>query len=174
MENSKRDFDQNAFTIEVLTPYKAQAQQTGLLLEALKDSRVQCNTISKVPGIGRNITILDFTNGERSTKFSDDPKNTLVSSTRHKHGVIILASEKATRPDTYGSSYKYAAQVKHTGKFICYLADFAREEGRFKQLPLPNLKGCSRCGNAGHTVSYCTMDRSAGEACYNCKHSLSY
>jgi hypothetical protein len=174
MAESTREFDKENFTIEVLTPYKAQAQQTSLLLEGLKDKRVQCNTISKVQGVGRNFTILDFTNGQGSTEFSDDPRNTLVGCTRHKHGIIILASEKATIPATYGPAYKYAEQVKHTGKLICTLADFALEEGRFKELPLPNIKDCSRCGQIGHTVTDCELDPSAGEMCHNCKYSLCY
>jgi hypothetical protein len=138
--DSKREFDKENFSIEVLTPYKAQAQQTSLLLEGLKDKRLQCNTISKVQGIGRNVTILDFTNDQGSTKFSDDPKNAPVGCTRHKHGFIVLASEKATLPATYGKAYKYAEQMRHTGKFICRLAQFAHKEGRFKELPLPKIK----------------------------------
>ncbi|TEY52012.1 hypothetical protein BOTCAL_0261g00120 [Botryotinia calthae] len=104
------EFDKQQFQIEYL------------------NQRVNANGFKKVQGISRDVTIVDMTLGGKLTAFSDDSRDLLVNSTRHKHMIIFLTSTEAANPSSYGDKSS-AVFMKGAGKNWCSITEFAKANG---------------------------------------------
>lgn len=81
------------FTVALISPYKAQADEIRFSIDALGDVRFAAHTAEVVQGLQFSFVILDLVCGIRLTDFVNNDRRVLVMLTRHKYGLLVLASE---------------------------------------------------------------------------------
>lgn len=168
IDASEDGFDKTKFTIEYTSPYKAQVQEMGDLLQTLKDDRVHANTVQSIQGIGRHVVIYDSTGSNRLTDFADEERNSVVALSRHKYALIVLANKASTQPITYDDKAKHWSRLSGKGRNICALADYAQKSHSLKEIPAPETVECRKCHQMGHTAKECTIDEGEVPVCRNC------
>jgi hypothetical protein len=167
LDASELDFDKEAFTTKLLSPYKAQVNVVRNNLNRVYESgdrRFASLTGKVAQGIEADCVILHIPNSKTWTHFVNEKRDLLVLLTRQRYILIVIISAACLLPASYGLNSKLKLCKSAKAGNLLQFVEFAAMKGNIKTVKSPDTRPCNFCSEIGHRHSECPHK----QKCYNC------